>query len=317
MKILKKIAGKVHYGIRLGRVIIRKITKKIILPGFYGYSLYDVGVFFVRGLRRGAITIRAASIAFHLFIAIFPGLIFLFSLIPYVPVENFHVQLLDALASILPDSVFNLLQETIVDTIMVQRGSTLSIGLILMLFFSSNGVISMIEAFNATYYDIDTRNIISQRITAVALVIILSILIIVAISLMSIGNTLFLKLLLQNPEMYDFMINYSLLVLKWIIIIGLFFLAISFLFYLAPSKKSRFRFITPGGIFATFLIIVSGLAFTYYINNFALYNKLYGSIGTIIIIMLLFYFAALAMILGFELNVSILKKYEEEKNDTE
>lgn len=309
---IKKIQDKIIKFLKIWEFVLSKTTKKIILPGFYGYSLYDVGLFFIRGIKRGAISIRASSIAFNLFIAVFPGLIFLFSIIPYVPVENFHEQLLEALASILPDPAYKLMHETIVDTIMVQRGGTLSLGLILMLFFSSNGVISMIEAFNATYYDIDTRNIISQRITAVVLVVILSFLIIIAISLMAIGNSLFLKLILRNPDMHPLIINYFLLFLKWIIIVGLFFLAISFLFYLAPSKKSRFKFITPGGIFATFLIIVSGILFSYYINNFALYNKLYGSIGTIIIIMLLFYFAALALILGFELNVSILKKNQED-----
>ena len=95
-------------------------------------------------------------------------------------------------------------------------------------------------------------------------------------------------------------------VLKWGLIIFLYFFAISFLYFLAPSKKSRFRFITPGAIFATFLQIVTVLGFTFYVNNFAQYNKLYGSIGTVIVVMMLIYISSLSLILGFELNVSIL-----------
>lgn len=312
MKIFDKTYKKLKNIAAWGLNILEEITSDIILPGFKGYSLYDIGVFFFTGIRRGAITIRASSIAFNIFIAVFPGMIFLFSLIPYIPIDNFHNELFVILQSLLPESVFYDLQETIEDTIMVQRTSTLSIGFILMLFFSSNGIISMIEGFNASYYDIDTRSFIGKRIISIFLVIILSVLLIVAISLIAIGNTFFLNLLLKHPELNPQYVHYLLLALKWLVILFLFFLAVSFLFYLAPSKKSRFTFITPGCIFATALIIIAGLGFSYYINNFAMYNVLYGSIGTVIAVMLLFYITALALILGFELNVSILKKNEED-----
>ncbi len=311
MEVVVKIQKRIKLIFTSLQILLKKIGSKIILPGFRGYTLYDVGLFFFRGIKRGAITVRASSIAFNLFIAIFPGLIFLFSLIPYVPVENFQEELFSLLASILPDSAYNMLHETIIDTIMVQRTSTLSLGLILMLFFSSNGIISMIEAFNATYYNIDTRGYIGQRIISLFLVVIMSLLLIIAISLMAVGNKIIIDLFVNSSENISAGITYLVSFSRWFIIIMLFFLAISFLFYLAPTKRSRFRFITPGSIFSTFLIIVSGIAFTYYINNFAMYNKLYGSIGTIIIVMLLFYFGAMALILGFELNVSILKKDED------
>lgn len=312
MSFLKNITERVKTLLKVGEGVLKRITEPIILPGFQGHSLYDIGLFFFRGLSRGTISIRASSIAFNLFIAIFPGLIFLFSLIPYIPIENFHEELFILLSNILPDSAYYLMHETIVDTIMVQRSSTLSVGFILMLFFSSNGVLSMIEAFNATYYNIDTRNIVSIRLIAVFLVLILSVLIIVAISLMIVGNNLFINFFVNNPELDYGLLSYAIIIMRWILTIMIFFLAVSFLYYLAPSKKSRFKFISPGSIFSTFLIIVSGLMFSWYINNFAMYNKLYGSIGTIIIIMLLFYFAAMALILGFELNVSIMQKNREE-----
>jgi membrane protein len=311
VEFILKIKKRIKSVIENLKMQVERIGSKIILPGFQGYSLYDVGMFFFRGVKRGSITVRASSIAFNLFIAIFPGLIFLFSLIPYIPVENFQGELFYFLESIMPESAYNMLYETIMDTIMVQRSSTLGLGLILMLFFSSNGIISMIEAFNATYYNIDTRGFIGQRVISLFLMVILSLLLIIAISLMAVGNKIIINQLVGTPENISSIITLLVAFSRWMVIIGLFFLAISFLFYLAPSRRSRFKFITPGSIFSTFLIIISGLAFSYYINNFAMYNKLYGSIGTIIIVMLLFYFGAMALILGFELNVSILKKDQE------
>jgi membrane protein len=295
------------------KLFIISVSKKIILPGFRGYSLYYVGSFFIKGIQQGAISVRAASVAYNLFIAIFPTLIFLFSLIPFVPVENFQYELFSILAEVLPDSAYSLMHETISDTILNQRSSILSIGFLLMLFFASNGVLAFIEAFNSSYHDLDTRNWLSKRLISIVLVIILSVLLLIAITLIVVGDNFLIRFVGNHPSylQYSDSLYFTVGILKWLTIILLYFLATSFLYYLAPAKKSRFRFITPGAILATFLQIISSLGFSYYVNNFAQYNKLYGSIGTIIVVMLLFHITALALIVGFELNVSILtsKKY--------
>lgn len=288
--------------------LVVSVSKRIILPGFKGYSLYYVGSFFFKGIQEGAIAMRASSVAFNMFIAIFPALIFFFSLIPFIPIENFQYELFGILAEVLPDSAYSLLHETLSDTILNQRSSILSIGFLLMLFFASNGVLAFIEAFNNSYHQIDSRNWWSQRLISVLLVVIMSILLLLAITLIVTGNNFFLRFMGNHPDTqeYSSFLYFIVGFFKWLLIIGLYFLAISFLYFLAPAKKGRFRFITPGAIFATFLQIVSSLGFAYYVNNFAQYNKLYGSIGTVIVVMLLFYITALSLILGFELNASIL-----------
>ena len=284
------------------------LSKKIILPGFKGYSLYYVGSFFIKGMQQGAISIRASSVAFNLFIAVFPTLIFFFSLIPFIPVENFQYELFGVLAEVLPDTAYSLMHETISDTILNQRTSILSLGFFLMLFFASNGVMAFVEAFNNSYHQIDTRNWISKRLISIVLVIILSVLILVAITLMVTGNNFIVNFVSNHPfyQQYRRIIFFGVGMVKWLLIILMYFLATSFLYYLAPARKSRFRFITPGAILSTFLQIISSSGFAYYVNNFARYNKLYGSIGTVIVVMLLFYITSLALIIGFELNVSIL-----------
>ncbi len=287
---------------------IKLVSRKIILPGFKGYSLYYVGSFFIKGVQKGAIAIRARSVAFNMFIAVFPALIFLFSLIPFIPIDNFQNDLFKLLEDTMSQSLYKLLFETISDTLLNQNSSALSIGLLLMLIFSSNGVMALIEAFNNTYFETDNRNRISQRLISIFLVVIMSVLFIIAISLIVTGNNFIAEFISLHDAFQEFegLIFYVVGAIKWIFIVLLYFFATSFLYYLAPAKKSRFRFISPGAIFATFLQIVTSLGFAYYVNNFAQYNKLYGSIGTVVIVMLIFYITSLALILGYELNVSIL-----------
>ncbi len=304
---LKKIKYKLTRFIIKFLLIIKRITSEIIPPGFKGLSLYYIGRFFIRGLKKSSVSMRAAAVAYNIFISLFPALIFLFTLIPFIPIKNFQIELFNILQNILPGSAYELFYETITDTIMKQNTKLLSISILLMLFFSSNGILSLIEAFNSTYHNLETRKPLNLRIISIISVIVISLLILIAISLIIMGNVFILNFIANHPE---FSANNLLILLtgvtKWLIILILYFLAISLLFYYAPSKRNRFRFISPGTIFATTLQIITVLGFTYYVNNFSMYNKLYGSIGTVIVIMLLIYISALSMILGFELNASII-----------
>lgn len=294
-----KIILKNHYV----RISINWLKKRS-LPGFRGYPLWDVGEFFLSGLKKGNLGIRAAGVAFNLFVSVFPMIIFFFTMIPYIPIDNFQSELLKFLNDVLPEDAYNLFSSTIEDTVIIQRGRLLSIGFILMLFFSSNGIIALIHAFNATHHDIETRSWLNKRVIAILLVIILSILVTTAISLVTVSNRLAINVLnldLLKSSTVFFIVGF----LKWIIVIALFYFGTSFLYYLGPSRKSHFRFISPGATLATIIQIIATLGFSYYVNNFGQYNKLYGSIGTIIVVMMLLYITSFALILGFELNASI------------
>ena len=136
-----------------------KASKKIVLPGFEGLSLYIVSKFFFQGLKNGSLNMRASSLAFNFFLAIFPAIIFLFTLIPYIPIENFQDYLFNLLQNLLPESAFEMVEETIVDIIKKPRSGLLSIGFFSALYFASNGFNSMINSFNETYHEIETKHI--------------------------------------------------------------------------------------------------------------------------------------------------------------
>jgi membrane protein len=286
---------------------VRKVliwSKRLVLPGFDGAPLYNVAEFFVKGIQKGAITNRAAALSFNTFLAIFPAIIFFFTLIPYIPIANFQDSLLNLLEDLIPQQIFATVEETLFDIIKRPRGNLLSVGFILAMYFATNSINSLIEAFNQTYHAIDSRSVFKQRMVSAALVLILSFLVILAIALITFGPIALTWLQTHNlltDGLTIFMISAG----KWIITLGLLLSAFSFLFYMAPSVKKRFRFISAGSTMTTLLFIAASVGFNYYVNNFSKYNTLYGSIGTLIVFMMWIYFNAIIVLLGFELNASI------------
>ncbi len=279
-------------------------SKRVVLPGFDGMPVYDVADFFFTGIHKGSIRSRASSVAYSFFLALFPGIIFLFSLIPYIPVENFQTQLLLLIKDILPKDAYVATRETIEDIVRHQRGGLLSIGFLLVVFFSTNGITALIDGFNKSYHVKETRKGIARRMVALSLTTILSLLVVVAILLIIFSESA-LKFLVTHHIIKNKMQILLLYTGKWLIIISLFLFAISFIYYFGPALKKRWRFFSPGALLASFLSILTSVGFGLFVNNFGSYNKVYGSIGTLIVIMLWIYYNALILIIGFELNASI------------
>jgi len=279
-------------------------AKKITLLGFDKMPLYDVMVFFWRSIVNGALSTRASAIAFSFFTGLFPAIIFLFTLIPYIPIENFQSQLFLLIKDIVPSNAFDAIEGTVTEIINKKQGGLLSLGFFMALIFSTNGFASMMTAFDASLHSFERRTWIGQRLTALILLSIMSVLLTVAIALITYGQH-FINFLAVNGYLKDHFTIYILTFAKWIVILLLFFMANSFLFYMAPAKKTKWRFISAGGTLSTFLSILTFLGFSYYINHFGQYNKLYGSIGTILVIMLLMYLLSMILLIGFELNASI------------
>lgn len=285
-----------------------KGTRKIVIPGFEGLSLYVVSKFFFKGIKDGALNMRATSLSFSFFLALFPTIIFLFTLIPYIPIDNFQVYLFNFLQKVMPSAAFEATESTIADIISDKKGGLLSFGFLTALYFSTNGFNAMIDAFNETYHDIESRNFLQQRLASFYMLLLTVLLLSVSIALLIFGELVFSKIELHNNALY-----YLLSILKWMIMAILCYSIISFNYFLGPKRKKGWKFFSAGSMFATVLIIIASGLFTYYVNNFGNYNKLYGSIGTLIVIMLLIYINSLILLLGFDLNASIrsAKKYQE------
>jgi membrane protein len=278
-------------------------AKQISLPGFESIPIYDVVVFFVRGIQRGALTTRASSIAFHIALASLPLIIYFFTLIPYIPILNFQDGVLSLAESILPSNVYGLLENTLRD-MFIKRKALQLLGILIALYFATNAINVLIVAFNNTYHAIESRSWIERRAIAAFLVIIMFLLITTAVSLIifsrSAINLLDSKDIIQKAfTLYLFRIG------KWIVIIAMIYSALSFLYWLGPSRKMKWKFYSAGSSLASVLVILTSLIFSFIINNFGQFNKFYGSIGTLMVILLWLYFNSIALLIGFELNASI------------
>ncbi len=284
------------------RILVK--AKRVTFPGFDGMALYDVMVFFWRSIVDGALSTRASAIAFSFFMALFPAIIFIFTLIPYIPIKNFQTELFLLIKDMVPANAFMAIEETVKDILTQPRGDLLSLGFFMALIFSTNGIASLMVAFDASLHSFERRTWLSQRLIALLLLAIHSVLIAIAIALITYGQG-FINYLVARGFLRVNFTFYTLTVGKWVIILFLFFMANSFLYYLAPAKKTKWRFISAGSTLATGLCVLTFIGFSYYINNFGQYNKLYGSIGTLLVIMLLMYLISMILLVGFELNASI------------
>ena len=279
--------------------IVKSFLEKIYLPGFEGLQLFQVLTFFFKGIQKGSITTRASAVAFNTFLALFPAIIFLFTLIPFIPIHNFQFALFDLLKEVMPKKAFVAAEGAIIDIVHHQHRKLLSIGFISALYFSTNGVHSMIDAFNKTYHQIETRSFIRQRLVSIALVLITTALLMISLTFIFFSEMLIRHL--PNKHNGIFLIQ----VCRFVVVSFLFFTVISFNFYIGPANKQGWKFISAGSTLATILSMLTTFGFAYYANNFGNYNKLYGSIGTLLIVLLWIYFNCLAMLFGFELNASI------------
>ncbi|MGV8091781.1 MAG: YihY/virulence factor BrkB family protein [Mangrovibacterium sp.] len=285
------------------KLLIR--SRKISVPGFGRMPLYDVMLFFYRSIVDSSFTTRASAIAFSFFLALFPAIIFLFTLIPYIPIRNFQTELFLLIRDFLPANTFVVVEETIQDILTRPRGGLLSLGFLMALIFSSNGLVSMMSAFDSSLHTIEKRDWLDQRLISILLLLILSILLTLAIALLIAGQYVINYLDNESLLIGSRLTYYLLSVARWVITVALFFFAYSSLYFFAPAKKTRWRFISPGSTLATVLSIGVLIGFGYYITRFGQYNKLYGSIGTLLVVLLLFYLMSLILLIGFELNNSI------------
>jgi len=291
-------------------------TKRFALPGFDEMPIYDVADFFFTGLHKGSLNTRASSLAFSFFMAIFPAIIFLFSLIPFVPIPDFQDQLLDLIKNVLPENAYQATRVTIVDIVKHQHGGLLSLGFLFAMFFTTNGFMALMKGFNSSYHVGEKRSFWRQRMTALVLTFIMSFLLIIA-TLLIIFSEIAIKFLTEESLIRNKTQVFLLVAGKWIVVLAVFFLAISFLYYYGPAVKKRWRFISAGSTFASLLSILTSIGFAFFVNNFGRYNTIYGSIGTLIVIMLWIYFNSYILLLGFELNASIdnAKKHKLRKMD--
>ncbi len=275
------------------------------LPGFEGVPLYDVIKFFYGQIKTVGLTERASAIAYNFIMAIPPSFLFLFTLIPQLPFfrkGEIQKQVTLLIKDMIPAEGYNKTIIIFIDKTFFKAPvySLLSFGLLLALFFASNAMMGIMRSFNKNYIDFKKRKGLHNRWIAIRLTTLIFSLVLGCLILL-ITQSAVLKWFGVRNQSWREVIFY----LRWVFIIALVFYSIAFIYKYAPAVQKRWKLVSPGSILATFLCIMASLGFSAFVNNFGRYNALYGSIGTIIVLMALIYINSLVLLIGFELNVSI------------
>lgn len=291
---------------------IREKTKVIVLPGFDGIPIFDVMIFFFKGLSNGRLIERGSAIAFSFFLALFPAMLFFFTLVPYFPIESLQENLMNIISDSLPAAVYDFVHETLDDILNRSHSGLLSLGFVLALFFASNGFKGLLRGFDSSYHNDDVHNFWYMQYMSMFMVVVFSLVAVITIVLM-ISYKFVLGYLVDIGIIQSNWVYYLVAAANWLITILMVFFLISFTYYLGAPKGEKFKLISAGSSLATLLYILSFLAFDFYIDNFNRYNVLYGSIGTIIIILLWIYLVSLILLIGYELNISIKQAKKESK----
>lgn len=260
----------------------------------------------VAAMREDNVFNGAAALGFFLTLAVFPGLIVLMSVIPYLPIDKVDEAIMRLVGQALPPESAVLVEDVVIKVSSQQRGGLLSFSLLATLWIASSGMYAIMQQLNITYGVKEARGLIRGRATAIVLSLLFGVLVLGAFSLLVFGGSVqpWVTERLGLPETL-FALS------RWIFVCVALLLGHAFFYKFGPNVEQRFRFITPGSVFGSIMLILASLVFSFYINNFGNYDATYGSIGAVIVLMFWLYIAGFVMLVGSEINV-LLEHYSPE-----
>jgi membrane protein len=280
-------------------------AKEVVLPGMEGLSLYDLIIIFYAGIVKGTFSARASAISFSFFMALFPFLLFILNLIPFINfIDDFQIEFLAFIDNLLPPDTKEYFNDIFFDIAARKRGGLLSLVFLLSIFLMANGVNAVFTGFEFSYHTKVNRSIIRQYVIAVGVSIILALLLLITVVV-----TIYLTYLTEDLKSVG-VVNNAVIwadVGRYMTFISMVYIAIATLYYFGTKEGRLSRFFSIGAFFSTFLIVVTTFLFGLYIENFSAYNELYGSIGALLILMVYIWINSNILLLGFELNASLLK----------
>ncbi len=290
-----------------------KWLREFTLPGLDGVPVFRVAQFFLNEMKTNSLATRSKSIAYSFFLSLFPALVFIFTLIPYaLAIINFpdlDIYVLKLIKDVSPSpEIFKFLKSFIEpllrDLTRNRRPSLLTSTFIMTLFLTSNGVVAMMSSFDKSYTHYRKRNALQTRVVALKITMLIVMLFTFSIVLIVAGQDI-LQFILHLLKIKDVFINILFNIVRYSTIVLLFFFSISLIYYYGPATKKKYRFISTGATVATILSIFASIGFSYYLQNFMKLNTLFGSIGTIMVILIWLNINAYVLLIGYEINAAI------------
>jgi membrane protein len=283
--------------------IIRNLArglKMIKLPWLQGLSLYDLLELYGLGIVESALTYHASAIAFSFFMALFPFALFILNLIPFIPIEGFQNDFLQFVRQGVPPNTYDAIYKIINDILHNSHSGLLSSGFILSIFLMANGLNGILGGFESSRHVLIKRGFIHQYIVALGMSLLLSLLLIVTIS-----TIVVFEVFIQKTVFSD--VNQLIILGRYAFVILMILVTTSILFKFGTKHDKNRAFISIGSVFTTILILLDSYAFGIWVIRFSKYNELYGSIGTLLILMFYIWINCMILLLGFELNATVNK----------
>ena len=302
----EKEEEKTETNIPVIRDVVR-LSKKIKLPGLGGFSLYHLMEVYGTGIVKGSFSPRASSIAYSFFLALFPFLLLLLNLIPYIPIEGFQTRFLIFMEALLPPQTTQFFYPIIADIAVNPRVGLLSIVFILSVILSANGVNAIFSAFEYSYHVHINRTFLKQYLVALAISMLLAF-----ILLTSVGIILYGEYIIRDLQSRAYIHNdiFYITFFQYLMFVVMIYAVIAILYYFGTKEGKISHFFSVGAVVTTIMFLLTTYIFGIYINNFSNYNELYGSIGALLILMLYIWINSNLLLLGFELNISIQRLRE-------
>ncbi|MFW6328908.1 MAG: YihY/virulence factor BrkB family protein [Alkalispirochaetaceae bacterium] len=280
--------------------LLRRLAQ-IRMPWTSGLTLAAFTRLFRHSLSEGQVRTRSSAIAFQALLTAPPALYFLFTLLPYIPVANLEREFIELAGLVVPELTLECV-EPLIRALFIDRRAAPVIGLLISLFTASNGVDNVIDAFHATAHEVESRPFLQRRIVSLALVVAIALLTTLAI-LLAVATRL------VSRGIYGALAGgrFAAIALEsgsWIVVILLVYLAVSLLYYYAPAERPGWRSVSVGGVLATIFVLIASWGFSFFLRHLAQLNRLFGSLGTLMAIMIWLKLVAFSVLLGFELNVT-------------
>lgn len=264
----------------------------------------DFLVFFWQCLTDRKFTLGAMGMAYRFFFAVFPALILIFTVIPYIPIDDLQSEVMDFLATVVPADSLGFMNLVIKEFFNRPSPGVIYLNLGLLLYAAMSGIKAMMYAFSKDSELFTKRNFL--RVNAVSLLIFIVLLFIFLFMLgLLISGELFIYYLNDQGIIREVIVSYIIQGFYWLIVLSGLQAAFSVLYFLGPETTERFKFFSPGSFLAAGLTVLAITAFRLFFTNFTNYNKIYGSIGAIMVLMVWFYWLSIVLLVGFEVNAAI------------
>lgn len=280
-----------------------RILNKIKIPGLEGMSLYHLIEMYVIGILQGALTTRASSVAFSFFMALFPFALFILTLIPYIEIQGFQQGFMQFISEALPSQTYDAVDAVLNDIINNKYSGLLSFGFILSIFLMTNGINSLFGGFEYSYHQLKARSVLKLYLVSMAISILLALLLFITVAII-----IYFEIAITDLKVKGYVSDelFWVEIGRYIIILAMLFTMVCMFYYFGTKEGKNISFFSPGAILTTSLILLNFKIFNIYVKKFAQYNELYGSIGTLLVLMLFIWLNSIILLLGFELNAAMI-----------